>query len=169
MQQNQKGENMKSKLLTAVFLICTSAIYGNENIIHRVNNAEWKAWGNNASIQISRKKEQGKEIVVFRRSDGKSGWNTPMYTLSHEITVNAFTLLKFRCKAETTKNCELNIKNASEGAEYAVRFNCIAGQWTENAVLLKDAQYKRFGREGVTPDGIMGDRISQIQFACSGK
>ena len=65
MQQNQKGENMKSKLLTAVFLICTSAIYGNENIIHRVNNAEWKAWGNNASIQISRKKEQGKEIVVF--------------------------------------------------------------------------------------------------------
>ena len=169
MQQNQKGENMKSKLLTAVFLICTSAIYGNENIIHRVNNAEWKAWGNNASIQISRKKEQGKEIVVFRRSDGKSGWNTPMYTLPHEITVNAFTLLKFRCKAETTKNCELNIKNASEGAEYAVRFNCIAGQWTENAVLLKDAQYKRFGREGVTPDGIMGDRISQIQFACSGK
>lgn len=160
---------MKSKFLTVVFLICISTVHGNENIIHQANDAEWEAWGNNTSIRISRKKEPGKEIVVFTRSDGRNGWNTPIYRLPHEITVNAFTLLKFRCKAETTKKYEINIKNASEGAEYAVRFNCVAGQWTENAVLLKDAQYKRFGREGVTPDGIMGDRISQIQFACYGK
>jgi hypothetical protein len=61
------------------------------------------------------------------------------------------------------------LDDATEGAQYAVRFKTEAGKWVENIILIKDAIYKRGGNAGIVPDGIMGDRLNGIQLAYSGK
>lgn len=142
---------------------------GEEKIVARISDTAWKAWGNNVPVLISRTVEGGKTQIVFQRRDGKAGWNTPMASLNPGVKVTVFTVLKFRCRTEADRTSEINLANATEGAEYAVRFRTVAGQWTEHAVFLKEALYKRGGREGRNPDGILGDEITQIQFACSGR
>ncbi len=130
-----------------------------------VDPDSWTAWGNDIPVKIT---VTGKE-TSFEREIGGGGWNTPIYKFKEHPVVNAFLFLKFEYLCVKSGKFEVNLGNKTEEAEYSVPIILEAGQWKEVSVHINSANYKRFGKPGITPDGMAGDRLDTIQIAYSGK
>jgi hypothetical protein len=62
----------------------------------------------------------------------------------------------------------LNVRDATEGAEYLLSFPMPGSGWTVVQRYLRNAVYKRFGKPDVPKDGLVGDEVSSIQIAYLG-
>ena len=156
-------------LFPTIFLlsVLTSAFAAPENNVRTIPANGWTAWGHDTSVRIS---VEGSEII-FKRKNGRPGWNTPIYTFpkdpQHPL-VTPFTFLKFEYRVPTPRRVDVNLKNETEGNEYAIPFQAVTGGWKTAAVHLNSALYKRGGIAGIQADGMSGDRLAGFQFAFHG-
>ena len=159
---------MKNLFPTIFLLSVVTAVFAApENKVRSLPTKDWSAWGHDTSVRISVKDSE----ITFRRENGKYGWNTPIYTFPHDRPrpiVTPFTFLKFEYRAPVPGRIDVNLKNETEGNEYAVPFQAVAGGWQTAAVHLNSALYKRGGIAGIQADGMSGDRLAGFQFAFHG-
>lgn len=126
----------------------------------------WKGWGTSPQKIELVKKNTGGNALQFT---GK-GWNTGMIDIKPPFVVTATTVLRFNIKSSRAGSITINIKNGSEGAEYAMPFKVNEpNKWTNIQLALKDAEYKRYGKPNVDNDGMIGDELTRIQIAFAGK
>ena len=159
---------MKKLFLTVFLLSCLTAVFAApENVPIQIPLRGWTAWGHDASVSISVKVSE----ITFRRGNGKYGWNTPIYAFPKNRPrpiVTPFTFLKFEYRVPAPQRVDVNLKNETEGNEYAVSFQAVNGGWKTAAVHLNSALYKKGGIAGIQADGMSGDRLSGFQFAFHG-
>ena len=145
-----------------------SAVFAAQgNNVRTIPANGWSAWGHDTSVSISVKDSE----IAFRRENGKYGWNTPIYTFPKNLPrplVTPFTFLKFEYRAPASRRVDVNLKNETEGNEYAVSFQAVSGGWKTAAVHLNSALYKKGGIAGIQADGMSGDRLAGFQFAFHG-
>ena len=119
---------MKNLFLTAIlFSVMTTVFAAPENGTIRIPLRGWTAWGHDTPIRISVKNSE----ITFLRANGKPGWNTPIYEFpaGKRPLVTALTFLKFEYRVSRSKRMALNLRNETEGNEYAVTFQVEAGGW----------------------------------------
>ena len=158
---------MKNLFLTVfLFSAITAAAAEPEDGTIRIPLRGWTAWGHDTPIRISVKNSE----ITFLRANGKPGWNTPIYEFpaGKRPLITALTFLKFEYRVSRSRRMDLNLRNETEGNEYAVAFQAEVGGWKTAAVHLNSAAYKRGGRSGIRPDGMTGDRLASFQVAFSG-
>lgn len=128
--------------------------------------APWIGWSlKPQKIQLV-KDSSGLTVLQYKGE----GWNTPILPLKPSITVTDMTALVFRAKTSRAGGWEINLRNETEDAEYVTGFSVTKeNEWINIVVLLKDAAYKRFGKDGVIHDGLLGDKLSRVQLAYRGK
>ncbi len=165
-------------IITLFFLGITIpyTVNGADKSIHKVlveydfnkmtNYSPWTGWSLKPQ-KIELVKVNGRTILQYTTS---TNWNTPIIPLHPPITITATTALQFRIKVSKSGDWEINLQNATEGAEYSMLFSVARpNKWTNITAILKEAAYKRGGKGGIKKDGIIGDKISQIQLAYRGK
>ena len=130
-------------------------------------NGQWSAWGNEQEVMIT----QDGEGWRFRRENGKSGWNTPIFSFLPERSplVDEFCLLVFEYFYEQGRpNLEVTLKNGDDEASYATSLNLQPGVWHTAEVHLASAPYKNGGKPGAVTDGLYGHRLAWFQICFSG-
>ena len=106
---------------------------------------------------------------VLHLTVGK-GWNTAIIAIKPPVTITATTVLRFKIKTSRPGGWEVNLRNISEEAEYAMLFRVAKqDEWTTIQLMLKDACYKRSGKAGIEPNGMIGDKLGSVQIAFRGK
>lgn len=95
-------------------------------------------------------------------------WDTPIVEFPRPIRVTDRTMVRFRLRVGPGTMEGINVRNATEEAEYLLTFPLPGGGWTLVQRYLKSALFKRFGNPDTPRDGVVGDEISSMQIAYAG-
>jgi len=128
---------------------------------------EWIGWST-VSQKVEIVNDDGNNVLQLTIK-GKE-WNTAIISLKPPVVITATTVLRFKIKTSQPGGWGINLQNSSEEAEYETIFSVAEkDKWTTVVILLKDAAYKRHGKEGVEFDGMLGDQLGRVQITFRGE
>lgn len=170
-------DRMAGLLLATVWAVCPAATtyaapQGQYQFRHDFEDASekacWEGWSDTPGIQADLASPGFGSATCLRFTLPRPGWDTAIVRFEPAIVVNPRTVVQFRMKADRSGGCGLNVRNATDGAEYYIAFTVTETGWIQVRKYLKDAAYKRFGKEGAALDGMLGDQVGSIQIAYRG-
>ncbi len=118
----------------------------------------WQAWCEYPENHISTGTAvvDGRPVLDLK---GKGGWLTPViFKLPKPIKCTEKTMLHFKIWADQPIECDINIGNMEEQAQYAHTFNLKANEWTEVQRYFAKSYYKFQGKPDIPNDGFAASR-----------
>lgn len=130
--------------------------------------ALWTGWSVDQPVAIERHSPGYESDTCLRFSVDKQHWDTAIIIFAPPLKVSADSYIRFQIKADRAGGYGLNVRDATEGAEYYIAFNLVDNRWTTVQRRLGDATYKRFGKPDSARDGVAGDELESLQIAYLG-
>ncbi len=130
--------------------------------------AHWRAWSNLQKVKMELASPGYESATCLRLTIPAADWNTPIVEFPTPIRVSEQTVIRFRMRNAPGMVEGLNLRDATDGAEYLLTFPLTGTGWTVVQRYLRNSLYKRFGKPDVPKDGVLGDEISSIQIAYMG-
>lgn len=130
--------------------------------------AAWTGWSVDEPVNIERHSPGYDSDTCLRFSITHTSWDTAIIAFDPPLKVTEHSYVRFKIKADRSGGFGLNVRNATEEAEYYTAFNLVHTDWTVVQRRLADATYKRFGKPGGPRDGVAGDELGSIQIAYLG-
>jgi hypothetical protein len=162
--------NQTAAVLIFILAGATSTIAGDRSLYKSsfldADRALWTGWSMTPqAIEYVADGGEGRPALKYTVADG---WNTPVINFSQPIPVSENTIVRFRLKCGQGRNA-LNIGNKTEEAQYYLSFMApSSGAWFTVQKYLGKALFKRFGKDGVPKDGLVGDLLASVQIATGG-
>lgn len=128
---------------------------------------DWTGWALNQKVDISTVSPGYESGHALRFAVASKGWDTPILKLKTPVPVTENTMLSFKFKGDADAICQINLQSA-DGVEYTLSFPAEKGRWIVVRKRVKDAIYKRYGKEGLKFE-LLGDRLSFVQIAHEGR
>jgi hypothetical protein len=128
----------------------------------------WRAWSNLHQAKMELASPGYESATCLRLTVPASDWDTPIVEFPTPIRVTDHTMVRFKLRLAPGMVEGLNVRDATEGAEYLLTFPLPGSGWTVVQRYLKSSLYKRFGKPDVPKDGVVGDEVSSIQIAYLG-
>jgi hypothetical protein len=129
--------------------------------------AHWRAWSHLQPVRMELASPGYESGTCLRLTVPAQDWDTPIVEFPTPIRVTEKTMVRFMLRAAGMIE-GLNVRNATEEAEYLLPFPLPSSGWTVVQRYLKNSLYKRVGKPDVAKDGVVGDEVSSIQIAYLG-
>lgn len=128
----------------------------------------WTGWAEKPPLTIKYMADGGDGSPALKYTVAEYGWNVQILNFAKPVHISDNTVVRFKIKCYQGRY-GLNIHDIQEGSEYYLPFWVPAsGQWTVIQKYIKKATYKRFGKDNVPKDGLVGDDLESIHIAASG-
>jgi hypothetical protein len=131
-------------------------------------SAHWRAWSNLQPVQMELAAPGYESATCLRLAVPAADWCTPIVEFPTPIRVSERTVLRFRIRCAPGMIEGINVRNATDGAEYLLTFPLPGSGWTVVQRYLRNSLYKRFGKPDAPKDGVVGDEVSSLQIAYMG-
>ena len=159
--------------LTVLLLLCafTVRVAAADITLYKSTFADddrtlWTGWSEKPwTIEYMPNGGEGSPALKYTVADG---WNVPILNFAKPVPISENTIVRFKLKCNSGRY-GLNIHDIQEGSEYFLSFMVPASnQWVTIQKYIKKAVYKRYGKEDIPKDGLVGDDLESIHIATSG-
>ncbi len=162
------------KLFITILLLlctCTLCLAAGDVTLYKSSFADddrtlWSGWSEKPwTIEYMPNGGEGSPALKYTVADG---WNVPILNFAKPVPISENTIVRFKLKCNSGRY-GLNIHDKQEGSEYFLSFLIPkSNQWVTVQKYIKKAVYKRYGKDDIPKDGLVGDDLESIHIATSG-